>query len=168
MADRKSGNPFELKARDVGPDRPHPSRIYTAEEQEKLLTGYLEIAPEFWPQIRYGTHMRYKTKKNEFRSGGFVMTNPFDTKPNGEAVEKRFFRLQNGFNAKTKNYQQWLAAYEDVAQVFVKPDAATLMIGKTVENAVKKLNENIRKLADHAKKLEARIAELSDRSSRKS
>jgi hypothetical protein len=153
-------NPFDLKGRDGGPERTHAARNWTPEEQAEKLTGYLEIPPEFWDQIRYGTHVRYMTKANEFRSGGFVLKNPYDTKPQGAAAEKRFIKLQNGFNDKAKSYAQWIAAYEDVARIWIKPDAGVLVMMQTLENAVRGLNENIRKIAEHSKKLETRIGQL--------
>lgn len=160
MADK---NPFDLDGRDGGPDRNKPARVWTAEEQAEKLHGYLEIEPAYWDQIRYGTHLRYYTKAGEYRSGGFVLKNPFDVKPRGENVEKRFIKLQNGFFDKAKGYAQWVVAYEDTARVFIKPDAGVIMTIKTLETAVRGLNENIRKLAEHAKKLEARVAALEGR-----
>jgi hypothetical protein len=153
-------NPFDLEGRDGGPERPHAARVWTAEEQAEKLNGYLEIAPEFWEQIRYGTHVRYVTKAGDFRPGGFVLKNPFDTKPKGGTVEKRFMKLQNGFNDKARGYASWLLAFEDAAKIYIKPDAGVLMVLQSLETAVRGLNENIRKLAEHSKKLEQRIAAL--------
>lgn len=156
-------NPFDLEGRDEGPDRARGARVWTAEEQAEKLSGYLEVPPEYWDQIRYGTHVRYFSKAEGFRPGGFVMRNPFDTKPKGAAAEKRFMKLQNGFNDKARGYQQWVVAYEDVAKFYIKPDAAVLVMMQSLEVAVKGLNENIRKLAEHSKKLEGRIAALETR-----
>lgn len=153
-------NPFDLEGRDGGPDRAHPAKTWTAEEQAEKLTGYLEIAPEYWAQIRYGTHVRYVTKDGQFRTGGFVVKNPFDMKARGAADEKRFMKLQNGFNDKAHGYQCWVFAYEDVARVYMKPDAAVVMILHRLDGAVQGLNANIRKVVEHAKKLEARLAAL--------
>ncbi len=160
MADK---NPFDLDGRDEGPDRPHQARVWTAEEQAEKLSGYLEVDPEFWDQIRYGTHVRYVTKADGFRPGGFVLKNPFDTKPRGAAAEKRFIKLQNGFNDKARGYQQWVAAYEDIVKMYIKPDAGVLMMMKSLEIAVRGLNDNIRKLAEHQKKLGERVAALEGR-----
>ena len=157
MADK---NPFELEGREGGPDRPYPTKAWTEAEQAEKLNGYLEVSPEFWDQIRYGTHLRYITKEGQFRPGGFVLKNPFDTKSKGSTEEKRFIKLQNGFNDKARGYQQWVAAYEDLAKVFIKPDAGVLMMMQNLEVAVRGLNENIRKLAIHSKKLEERLSIL--------
>jgi hypothetical protein len=153
-------NPFDLEGRNEGPDRARGGRVWTAGEQAEKLSGYLEVPPEYWDQIRYGTHVRYYSKTEGFRPGGFVVRNPFDTKPKGAAAEKRFMKLQNGFNDKARGYQQWIVAYEDVAKFYIKPDAAVLVMMQSLEIAVKGLNENIRKLAEHSKKLESRIAAL--------
>jgi hypothetical protein len=156
-------NPFDLEGRNEGPDRTRAAHVWTAEEQAEKLDGYLEIPPEFWDQIRYGTHVRYYTKAEGFRPGGFVAKNPFDTRPKGAAADKRFMKLQNGFNDKARGYQQWVVAYEDVARFYVKPDAAVLVMMQSLEAAVRGLNENIRKLAEHSKKLESRVVALEAR-----
>lgn len=156
-------NPFDLAGRDGGPAKPAAARVYTAEEQAEKLHGYLEIAPEHWELIRYGTHLRYYLKTGEFRTGGFVLKNPFDTKPHGAPAEKRFIRLQNGFDPKARGYAAWLAAYEDLGRVFIKPDAGVHTVQASLEAAVRGLNENIRKLAEHARRLELRLAQLEQR-----
>ena len=150
-------NPFDLAGRDEGPDRARVARVGTAEEQAEKLCGYLEVPPEFWDQIRYGTHVRYFSKTEGFRPGGFVLKNPFDT--NG-GVEKRYMKLQNGFNDKARGYQAWVVAYADTAQFYIKPDAAALVMMQSLELAVKGLNDNIRRLAEHSKRLESRVAAL--------
>lgn len=160
MADK---NIFNLEGRADGPATAHRARVWTADEQAEKLNGYIEIAPDLWDQIRYGTHMRYITKAGEFRSGGFVLKNPFDTKSRGAATEKRFIKLQNGFSDKTPGYQQWLAAYEDIAKVYVKPDATVLTMLRNLETAVHGLNENIKKVAEYSKKLEARLTAVEKR-----
>ena len=158
-------NPFDLDEHPPadGPERPHPARVYTAEEEANKLTGYLEIDPEFWDQIRYGTHMRYYTKKEGYRPGGFVLKNPFDTKPRGGTTEKRFIKLQNGFSDKAKDYHQWIVAYEDIQKIYIKPDAGVLMTLKSLAATTTKLNGNIRSLADFSKKLEARLKAVETR-----
>lgn len=158
MAEKKA-NPFDLGERD-GPARPHPARDWTEAEVAEKLSGYLEVPPEFWEQVRYGSHVRYFTKKDGFRSGGFVLKNPYDIRPKGAAAEKRFIRLQNGFGEKVPGYAAWPVAYEDLDKLYVKPDAATLVTMANQEAVTRKLNENIRKLVDHIKKLEARLTAL--------
>jgi hypothetical protein len=152
-------NPFDLEGRG-GPERKHPARVWTPEEQAEKLTGYIEITPKYWELIRYGTHVRYITAAGDFRPGGFVLKNPFDTKPRGGHVEKRFLKLQNGFNEKVQGYQQWVVAYEDLAKVYVKPDAAAMMQRDDLMAVTNNLNENIRLLSAYAKRLDARIAAL--------
>lgn len=157
---RAEKNPFDLEGRDGGPERAHRARVWTEEEQAERLGGYLEIPPEFWSQIRYGTHVRYFTKTDGYRPGGFVVKNPLDSEAAAGGAEKRFMKLQNGFNDKARGYQQWVVSYADVEKMFMKPDASALVVMQSLEIAVKGLNDNIRKLADHSKKLEARVGAL--------
>jgi hypothetical protein len=159
-----AANPFDLEDRGgAGPAAPKLARVWTPEEQAEKLHGYLEIPPEYWSEVRYGTHVRYFSKAEGFRPGGFVAKNPFDTKPKGGGVEKRFMKLQNGFSEKAHGYAQWIVAYEDLSRVFIKPDAAVFVMLQSLEVAVKGLNENVRKVAEHSKRLEARLAQLEAR-----
>jgi hypothetical protein len=155
-------NVFDLKDRG-GPERKRAGRVWTDEEKRERLTGYLEIPAQYWENVRYGAHVRYCTKKDGYKPGGFVVRNPFDTKARGEAAEKRFMKLQNGFNEKAAGYASWLVAYEDLDQVFVKADAPALVAIENVREAAVGLNENIRKLAKHQKRLADRVGALEQR-----
>ena len=157
-------NPFDLKGRTEGPVKTHPGRTWTDAEIVEKLQGYLEVTPEHWELVRSGTHVRYYTQKDGYRPGGFVAKNPTDMVPQGTGGEKRFIRLQSGFNERAPGYFSWVVAYEDITRLFIKPDAASLTVQSSLEAAVRGLNENIRKLAEYAKNLGARIAALeSDR-----
>jgi hypothetical protein len=158
-----ANNPFELEGRKGGPARPHASREWTPEEQAERLEGYLEVPPAFWEHIRYGTHLRYYTKDGTYRPGGFVRMNPFDATTKSTGATKRCMKLQNSFNSKMKGYSQWPVVYEDTSRIFIKPEAGVLVAMSTIEDAVKGLNENIRKLTRYAKQLEKRIAALEER-----
>jgi hypothetical protein len=161
MAAAEEKNPFDLAQRD-GPNRHQPARVWTPEEQAAKLDGYMEVDPEFWDQIRYGTHMRYFLKTGEFRTGGFVLKNPFDATPANETREMRYLKLQSTFDAKAPGYMQWMVAYEKVGRIFIKPDAGALMMMRNLEKAVEKINTNSRKLAEVAKQHEAKIAQIVD------
>lgn len=160
MAEAK--NPFDLAARAAAdaPNRHQPARVWTPEEQAEKLDGYIEIDPEFWDTIRYGTHMRYYLKTGEYRSGGFVLKNPFDTTPANENREVRYIKLQNNFDAKAPGYMQWTVAYDKIGRIFIKPDAGVLMVMRSLERAVEKINKNTQKLAEVAKQHETKIAQL--------
>ena len=146
----------------------YPSRTFTQREQADKLTGYLEVGSNVWPQIRYGTHIRYYLKTGEFRTGGFVAKNPVEVVisedndiegkfPNGK---KMYIKIQNGFNDKLKGFYQWVVAYDDIDKIYIKPDAGVLTMVHTLESIVGNLNENIQKLALTARVLEKRISQL--------
>ena len=147
-------------------------RVFSQREQDEKLTGYLEISKEIWPQIRYGTHMRYYLKTGEFRTGGFVSKNPFEVIISNDSTQhptaperlhkekKTYIKIQNGFNDKLKGYYQWIVSYDDIDKIYIKPDAGVLTMIKTLESVVSDLNDNIQKLADNARLLERRISQL--------
>jgi len=149
----------------------YPSRTFSQREQEEKLTGYLDVNRDVWPQIRYGTHIRYYLKTGEFRTGGFVCKNPFevtvspDNQPNGEG-KKIYIKIQNGFNDKLKGFYQWIVAYDDIDKIYIKPDAGVLTIVHTLESIVNGLNDNIQKLAVTARVMEKRISQLEKELSR--
>lgn len=153
-------NPFDLTTGQQdrsGPNRAQHARTWTEKEKLERLQGYILIPSEFWPNLKYGTHVRYVTKAGEYRPGGFILKNPFDTKPRGGTEEKRFMKFQNNFNSKARGHVEWIAAYEDLEHVYAKMDAVALAMHQNMEKAVTALNANIRKLAAHAKELEAEL-----------
>jgi len=165
MANNKS--PYELAGRKKGlesaPDRPARAGTLTEAEQKEKLTGYVPVPPDLWPFVKYSTHVRYVVKSGEFRQGGFVLNNPFDTKVQGTAIEKRFIKLQNGFNKSARDYKTWIAAYEDIEYLYVKGTGVELALQRDLQTAATTLSKNIQRLAKYYEELERRIAELEGR-----
>ena len=90
-------NPFALTKKE-GPKPQILTKTLTKAEQNEKLAGYLEISKEHWPQIRYGTHIRYFLKTGEFRTGGFVGKNPLEVVNPETKKIVTYIKLQNGFN----------------------------------------------------------------------
>ena len=156
-------NPYELAGRGKAggqPDRPARAGTFTEAEQLAKLEGYVVIPKDYWPYVKYSTHVRYTEKTGEFRGGGFILNNPFDTKVKGSATEKRFFKFQNGFNKAANDHKEWIVAYEDVEYLYAKGSAVELTLQRDLQTAVTTLSGNIQRLADYCKKLERRISEL--------
>jgi hypothetical protein len=161
-------NMFDLDGRRApknAPDRPILARTFTPEEQAEKLTGYIEIAKKNWPRIGYHSHVRYYTNPGgtgevKFNSGGFVAKNPYSVKPNGEAAEKEFIKLQNGFYPKAQGFAEWIVAYEDIVALYVRCDAAALELFETMRASVAGLNDNIKKLAAYTEGLSKRLEKL--------
>lgn len=161
MADKK--NPYELAERGKAgaqPDLPARAATLTEDEQLEKLEGYVTVPPEFWPYVKYSTHVRYMEKSGEFRGGGFILNNPFDTKVRGSATEKRFFKFMNSFNKGGRDHKEWIVAYEDVQFLYVKGTGVELTLQRDLQTAVTTLSGNIQRLAEYSKKLERRLAEL--------
>lgn len=156
-------NPYDLARRGGGPAAPAAARVWTPEEIAEKLKGYLEVPPAYWELVRAGTHMRYFTKAEGFRPGGFVEQNPVGRAAkdaDAGAELKKVMRLRNGFNDKAPGYASWAVAYDDLDKVFVKLEAGALALLQILESAITKLNENIRRIAEHSKQLERRLTKL--------
>ena len=162
MADKK--NPYELTGREKAivnaPDRPVRAGTLTEAEQIEKLTGYVSVPQNFWPFVKYSTHVRYIEKSGEFRGGGFILNNPFDTKVKGTTTEKRFMKLHNSFNKSAHDYKAWIVAYEDIEYLYVKGTGVELALRQDLQNAVVTLSGNNQRLGEYCKKLGLRIAEL--------
>ncbi len=141
------------------PRAPRPP-LLTEEEKRERLEGYFQVPPDYWAYVQYSTHVRYINKEGEFFSGGFVLKNPFDVKPQGGDVEKRFIKLMNGFNKAAREHKEWIVAYEDIEFFYAKGSGIELALQQDLRASAEALNGNIKKVAEYCKKLEKRIARL--------
>lgn len=170
-------NPFSIDSKRLGnsPKRFRGAGVWTQNEQTDKLIGYMEIFPELWPSIKCGSHIRYITKDNEFRPGGFVLKNPFyyksgeinNLKPTIEISgirtdnnDKVGFRLQNFFNKQSPDYTTWVVDYDDIMKVYIKVDATTRTIVQSLENTIESVNINMKKITEYIKKMDERIKKL--------
>jgi hypothetical protein len=165
-----TSNPYKLAGKGVGPAAPTRATVLTEAEKADKLRGYVELPRDCWENAKYGTHVRYVTKDGSFRSGGFIVNNPFDTKVRGTAVEKRFFKLKNGFNKAAGGFKEWIVAYEDVEFFYAKPTGVERATHQRLEKTlisinatVRTINENASQIAKQYKKLEGRVAALESR-----
>lgn len=157
-------NPYRLTSATAkgAPSRVVRAAVLTEEEERDKLVGYFVIPKDLWPFVKYGTHVRYvesAERGGEFRSGGFILNNPFDVKPKGAPAEKRFMKIQNSFT-KNANYKTWLLAYEDVETLYAKGTGVELTLQGELKSVIAATNANLAALATYAKKLEGRIASL--------
>jgi hypothetical protein len=168
MAASSSSNPYQLAppkkggARDL-PPRPARAAVLTEDEKREKLVGYLLVPREFWPNVKYGTHVRFI--ETEAKSGGafhsaFIAQNPFDTTPRGTTTEKRFFKFQNNFYKNQAGHLEWIVAYEDVEFLYAKGEGAELALQRDLLEVTTKITANANRLAEHIKRLEARVGAL--------
>jgi hypothetical protein len=169
-------NPFNIDSKRGrnSPKRIRYSNVWTRPEQNDKLIGYLEISPDLWTSIKCGSHIRYVTKDNQFRTGGFILKNPFIFKGetnimkpsveigdnNLENGEKMGIRLQNYFNTKSPDYTTWIVAYDDIMKLYLKVDASIRTIVNSLENTIENININMKKITDYIKKMDDRIKKI--------
>jgi hypothetical protein len=158
-----STNQFNLANRVVaGPDAAVAAVTLSAEEQREKLTGYIEIQPDAWPYIKSETHMRYYTKKDGYRSGGFVTSNSLKKMGDGPDNTPQFFKIRSSYN-KTDASPVWTVKYENIDKIFIKPDAGTLFVQDNLVFAAAGFNEINKKLTLKIKDLESRLRALEAR-----
>jgi hypothetical protein len=104
--------------------------------------------------------VRYTAKTGEFRSGGFILSNPVDVKAGSAEATKRYFRLQNGFNRTSRDHLIWTVAYENIEYLYAKASGIELALQLDLKTVATTLDAKIRRLADYTRKLEQRIGEL--------
>jgi hypothetical protein len=142
--------------------------IYTENEKEKLLIGYDLIQSEDWDSIPKGAHVRYETRKGEFRRGGFVVnTATVHNKP------MIFIETLRGGKSGTEGYAKWPVAYEDISILWKKRVASDVKIinmnSKTDEiiGHVEELEKKIIRMEYSMEKLSNRLLEVTKFLSRK-
>uniref|UniRef100_A0A6G7KUI6 PC129R n=1 Tax=African swine fever virus TaxID=10497 RepID=A0A6G7KUI6_ASF len=123
----------------------HPSTNYTLEQQHEKLQNYVLFPIHLWSYIIYGTHVRYYTKQNVFRVGGFVLQNPYEAVV--QNVVQTAIRLQNTFITKAKGHVSWAVSYVVITKLYAKPDAIMLTIQENVAKALHALYQNVLSLA---------------------
>lgn len=133
------------------PKGPRQKRRIPPEEAEEMLRDHVEIAPEHWGLVRRDTHVRYATKADGLRPGGFVAAN---------GAADKAFKLRSGFDPKAPGFAVWTVRHAEVERLFAKPDAVAATVLQGLEAAVAGVNRNVQLLADFAQRLEARLARL--------
>ena len=169
-------NPFSIDSKKAikSPKRIRYSSVWTQSEKNNKLIGYLEISPDLWPEIKAGSHIRYITKNNEFRPGGFVMKNNVIYKNSNELIKPSIeinnihsekgecigIRLQNFFNKQSPDYTTWIVAYDDIMKLYLKVDASIRTVVQSLEDTIENININMKKISDYIKKLDERIKKI--------
>jgi hypothetical protein len=169
-------NFFNIKSKKISnsPKRTRYNSVWSENEQNEKLIGYLEIAPNLWPSIKCGSHIRYITKNNEFRTGGFVLKNPFTFKGISDIIkpsieinninnnygEQVGFRLQNFFNKTSPDYASWNVSYDDIMKLYIKVDAGIRTVVQSLENTIESININMKKITEYIKKMDERLRKL--------
>lgn len=158
-------NPFSIvhKRNIQSPKRIKPISVWSEEEILNKLQGYLEINNDLWGCIKYGSHIRYINKNNEFKGGGFVLKNPINLNKQNNDEDKKAFLLQSSFNKSDNNYLTWFIQYSDIKKLYLKVDASIRLIVHSLELTIDSVNNNMKKISQYIKKIDTKYVELEDR-----
>jgi hypothetical protein len=89
-------------------------KTYTDNEIKKLLEDYTEIPKASWDTLKINDHIRYFSKDNKFRRGGFIKT--IYNKNN-----KKFFLIGTMIdNRNGQNGITFPVAFEDISKLYKK------------------------------------------------
>jgi hypothetical protein len=158
---KKGANPFALGGKKgVGPKKIFTPKIYSIEEQKKLLEGYIEIPEETWHLIGINTHVRYistdpnNEDEEKFNYGGYVAQNPFDvvSKLDKDKIERGILLTFRPVGSEGTN-KKWRIGFTFVKKIFIKISPIEYILQKNLEKITKAINEKL-------KILDAKISQL--------
>lgn len=116
-------------------------KTYTDNEIKKLLEDYTEIPKVSWDTLKINEHIRYFSKDNKFRRGGFIKT--VYTKNN----KKSFIIGTMIDNRQGQNGITFPVAFDDISKLY-KKGKLTAEISQD-----KKINELEKEITDLKKRL---------------
>jgi len=152
-ADEQNARAAEPQEKEKVDDSYLPTH-YTDAEQDKLLTGY-DLVPEAgWPLLRPKTHVRYETKRGEFRRGGFVH--------NVKVKGKPMIFLETGFDPKAAGYRKWPVTLEDVEKFWKKRTLEDVQIAEAQVGTSPELQLRVEVLEQSVRGQEVQIAKLQE------
>jgi hypothetical protein len=185
-----TSNPFSIshKKNISSPRRKSPSSVWSEEDINSKLQGYLEISDDLWTNVKYGSHIRYINKNNEFKTGGFVLKNPIELNKQSDSGKdaskdagkdaskdagkdagkdtsiesKPAFLLQSNFDKSSSNYLTWFVQYSDIKKLYLKVDASVRLLVSSLELTIDGVNNNMKKISQYIKKIDARVSALED------
>jgi hypothetical protein len=152
-------NPFDLGSKKiVGGKKPEPlTKVYTAEDQERLLENFIEVPIHDLNMVKGGAFIRYRLKSGEFRLGGYVSANPIAIHDKQTDMPADFIKLYIG-NSKSKNYKTWFVKHNDIAHIYIQQSLPAILANRMIKESINKLNNNIKKLNDRLERIERRLS----------
>ena len=140
-------------------------RIFTEDEINSQLQGYIFVIPANWDKIAIGDHIKYLRNDGNFRRGGYVCGK-------WERGGKKYFHLENkkdGGNKGLKNgdtfgrtggfkYVAYPVAHEDIKSLFKRVDNA-IEIGM-IKDDLQRKKDQIEILTRELIALKKKVGEL--------
>jgi hypothetical protein len=152
---------YDLERKALGAPARQPPRELSPEEQAERLTGYAEVPREYWPDIRANSHIRYYDAAGAFHPGGFVVTNPYDYRPRGEADARRCLRLKSAIaKAPGRKFFMWVVPYDEVSRLYYRLEFGALLLSHSIRVSTDVMNANLKKIAQYVRRLDERVTAL--------
>lgn len=141
-----------------------PAKVYSPEDQAKLLAGYMEVPRMHWPFIEFGTGIRYylrneETNAEEFKYGGYVSLNTIPSSGADGNDQHTIWVC----SSPSGNAARWRLSLDRITRIFIRPNASSLVLIDSIKTLTTNIDGNIKKLAEYAKRLEERVTTLERR-----
>lgn len=148
---------FNLEEKAVAGPLVRGGRTYTDEQKHDMLKDYVEIPLDLIEYIRYGEYVRYEVADGTFNPGGLVFKNPMPVVNGGEA--KKLLQLHAG-KPGAAGYKKWTVAYDQLAHVYIKPNAITRVMMRNIEKVAVLLDRNAATMREYMAELNARLEKI--------
>ena len=137
-------------------------RVYTENEIQSLLDGYINVHPGMWDYVPTGAHVRYFRKGpagrvERFRYGAYVKMHY----ANDDG--KKFLLLENNPGGRGERYVKFPVAYEDIDQLWKKYDRGAFIEIHMISASLAQKKKQIEELTARQAKLESLVNALVDK-----
>ena len=122
-------------------DGSYEPHVYTKEEIDEQLRGYILVPNELYKNVPRGSHVRYYTKDNKYHSHAWVKSN---------WVKDNKYKFQFESNKKIKRvnsgYFTWIVYHENISKLYKKPDPNSIIEINLLSNELILMKKKIKEL----------------------
>ncbi len=144
-------------------------RVYTPDDQTKLLKSYINVPRDFWDDLTEGSHVRYYVKghgagpvSEAFRIGGYITRAAHTWRVRDEPNDRRGIRLRTSISYR-KGAKVWSVTFSNVRDIFVRSDPASILVRREIATHIVNIQGNEQRMAARIRQLITAVQDLSQR-----
>ena len=153
----------ELKNDTSVPEKSYRIRIYSDDEIEEILKGYIELKRPSWSLVRTNTKICYYLKQEDgselFRFGGYVNASFSD-----KEETNHYINLRGNIRKNLKSNIRWTINLDKVSRLYMQMSPEYQFVTTSLEGSTRKLrletSDAVNKLVDIIRNLKKRIKSL--------